>query len=133
MPVVDHVGVRKEFNRPREQGDRDPQQNNICNLCVPLGVVCLALLDEREVSVFQRAFSIAAVLALLATPVLASHCPKDVKAIDKALAKDHGLTAEQSAKVKGLRDRGEALHSNGKHGDSITELHEAMEILGISH
>lgn len=82
---------------------------------------------------FLRAFSIAAVLALLATPVLASHCPKDVKAIDKAVAKDHGLTAEQLAKVEGLRDKGAALHKNGKHGDSVKELHEAMEILGISH
>lgn len=82
---------------------------------------------------FQRTFAIAAVLAFLATPAWAAHCPKDVKAIDKVLAKDHGLTAEQLAQVKGLRDEGEALHKSGKHGDSIKELHEALKILGISH
>ncbi len=131
--AVDHVGVRKEFNRPREQRDRCQQQNSICNLCVTLGVVCLAPLDEREISMFPRIFSVAAVLALLATPVWAAHCPKDVKAIDRALAKDHGLTAEQLAEVKELRDEGETLHNNGKHGDSIKGLHEAMKILGISH
>ena len=36
-----------------------------------------------------RTLSLAAVLAFLATPVWAGHCPKDVKAIDAALAKDH--------------------------------------------
>ena len=80
-----------------------------------------------------RALSLAAVLAFLATPVWASHCPKDVKAIDAALAKDHGLTAEQSAQVKKLRDTGEAQHNSGKHGESIEELHRALEILGIPH
>ena len=81
----------------------------------------------------KRALSLATVLAFLATPAWASHCPKDVKAIDAALAKDHGLTTEQSAKVKKLRDTGEALHNSGKHGDSIKELHQALEILGIPH
>jgi hypothetical protein len=80
-----------------------------------------------------RILSLAAVLAFLASPTWAAHCPIDVKAIDAALAKDHGLTAEQVAKVKELRDKGEALHNSGKHGDSIKELHQAMEMLGISH
>ncbi len=82
---------------------------------------------------FQRTVAVAAVLAFLATPAWAAHCPKDVKAIDKALAKDHGLTATQLANVKKLRDEGDALHKNGKHGDSVKELHEAMKILGLSH
>ena len=81
----------------------------------------------------KRALSLATVLAFLTTPVWASHCPKDVKAIDAALAKDPRLTAEQSAKVKKLRDVGEAQHNSGKHADSIKELHQALEILGISH
>ena len=80
-----------------------------------------------------RTLSLAAILAFLATPVWAGHCPKDVKAIDAALAKDHGLTVEQSAKVKKLRDAGEAQHNSGKHSDAIKELHQALEILGISH
>ncbi len=81
----------------------------------------------------KRALSLATVLAFLTTPVWASHCPKDVKAIDAALAKDHSLTAEQSAKVKKLRDVGEAQHNSGKHADSIKELHQALKILGIAH
>jgi hypothetical protein len=80
-----------------------------------------------------RVLSLAAVLAVLAAPVWAAHCPVDVRAIDAALAKDHGLSAEQVAKVKDLRDKGEALHNSGKHGDSIKELHQAMEMLGIAH
>ncbi len=80
-----------------------------------------------------RTLSLAAVLAFLATPVWAGHCPKDVKAIDAALATEHGLTAAQSAKVMKLRDAGEAQHNSGKHSDSIKELHQALEILGISH
>ncbi len=81
----------------------------------------------------KRALSLAAVLAFLATPVWAAHCPKDVKAIDAALAKDHGLTDAQVTKVKNLRDVGEAQHNSGNHSDSIKELHQAMEILGIAH
>ena len=39
----------------------------------------------------------------------------------------------QMSKVKALRDKGLAEHNGGKHGDSLKSLHEAMEILGISH
>ena len=88
---------------------------------------------NREVSMLKRALSLAAVLAFLATPVWAAHCPKDVKAIDAALAKDHGLSTAQVAKVKKLRDVGEAQHNSGKHADSIKELHQALKILGIAH
>ena len=80
-----------------------------------------------------RTLSLAAVLAFLATPVWAGQCPKDVKAIDAALATDPGLPAAPSAPVKKLRDAGEAQHNSGKHSDSIKELHQALEILGISH
>ena len=68
----------------------------------------------------------------LGAPALASHCPKDVKAIDAAL-KTSTISGAQMSKVKALRDKGNAEHSGGKHGDSIKSLHEAMAILGISH
>jgi hypothetical protein len=78
-----------------------------------------------------------AVVAAFATgffiaPALASHCPRDVKAIDAAL-KMTKISDAQMSKVKALRDKGNAEHSGGKHGDSIKSLHEAMTILGIAH
>lgn len=77
---------------------------------------------------------LAAVFAIgaFATPALAAHCPKDVKAIDAAL-KMANLGGAQMSKVKELRDRGDAQHKGGKHGDAIGSLHEAMKILGIAH
>lgn len=70
----------------------------------------------------------AAVLALLATPALAAHCPKDVKAIDAALAKAK-LGDADKAKVKALRDEGESLHKSKKHKESVGKLSEAMRII----
>lgn len=78
------------------------------------------------------AAAIAAVL-LWATPALASHCPKDVKLIDEALAKDTMMDEAKMTQVKALRDEGDALHKAGKHGESIEALHEALKILGIEH
>ena len=62
-----------------------------------------------------------------ASPALAGHCPKDVKLIDAALAN------QSNPKAKALRDKGDALHKSGTHKESLAELHEAMEILGIKH
>ncbi len=85
---------------------------------------------------FKRTL-MAAVLALFASgflsaPALAAHCPRDVKAIDKAL-QTSTLGDAQMTKVKALRDKGDGEHSGGKHGDAINSLHEAMTILGIAH
>ena len=85
---------------------------------------------------FKRTL-LAAVLAVFAVgffgaPALAAHCPRDVKAIDKAL-ETSTLGAAQMTKVKALCEKGNAEHSGGKHGDSINSLHEAMTILGIAH
>ena len=76
-------------------------------------------------------------LAVLATgffsaTAMAAHCPKDVKAIDAAL-KTSTVSAAQMSEVKALRDKGDAEHKAGKHGDSINSLHQALEILGIAH
>ena len=76
----------------------------------------------------KRTFAAAAVLALLATPALASQCPKDIKAIDAALKAGKG--ADMKDKVKQMRDEGEALHKAGKHKESVARLAEALKLLG---
>lgn len=62
-----------------------------------------------------------------ASPALAGHCPKDVRLIDAALAQN------SNAEAKSLRDKGDALHKSGTHGDSLKALHQAMKILKIDH
>lgn len=62
-----------------------------------------------------------------ATPALASHCPKDAKKIEQSLA------SKDNAEAKALMEQGMALHSAGKHKESIDALHQAMQILGIEH
>ncbi len=81
---------------------------------------------------FARILSSLFVLALLASPAVAGHCPVDVKKIDKAI-ESADLSAADLAKVTSLRNEGDALHKAGNHGESLDALHEAMEILGIGH
>lgn len=70
-------------------------------------------------------------LMLASSAVFALHCPKDMKAIDAALAKNPNLSAAQLNDVKKYRAEGEALHKAGKHQDSVDTLAKAMKILGI--
>lgn len=70
-------------------------------------------------------------LSLAAAPAFAFHCPKDMKAIDDALAKKPNLSAAQMDEVKKFRADGEAMHKAGKHQDSVDTLAKAMKILGI--
>jgi hypothetical protein len=80
-----------------------------------------------------RTAGLAVVVAgLFSGAAMAAHCPVDVKAIDEAL-KTSTLSAAQMSEVKALRDKGDAEHKSGKHGDSINSLHKAMEMLGIAH
>ena len=83
----------------------------------------------------MRNGAVAAIAAVLlwATPALAAHCPKDVKLIDEALAKDTMMDEAKKAEVMALRDEGDALHKDGKHAESIEALHKALEMLGIAH
>jgi hypothetical protein len=74
----------------------------------------------------------AAVLALSA-PAFANHCPKDMAAIDAALAKSPKLSDTQMTQVKKLRAEGEELHKAGKHKESIEALQKAEDILQIPH
>ncbi len=75
----------------------------------------------------------AVVLVALSAPAFANHCPKDMAAIDAALAKNPNLSADQMAQVKKLRAEGEALHKAGKHQESIQTLQKAEDILNIPH
>ncbi len=74
-----------------------------------------------------------AVATMIATPALAGHCPKDMKAIDAALAKHPSLSSTQMTEVAQLRAEGERLHKGKDHGASLASLEKAMKILGIEH
>lgn len=74
---------------------------------------------------------LAAAILFASGAAFARHCPKDMKAIDEALAKKPKLTAEQMSEVKKQRAEGEALHKAGKHPESEETLAKAMKTLGI--
>ncbi|HSG74523.1 MAG TPA: hypothetical protein VLA30_00115 [Burkholderiales bacterium] len=71
------------------------------------------------------------VLALASASAFAFHCPKDMKKIDEAMAKNPSLSAQQMADVKKYRAEGEALHKAGNHQGSVDALAKAMKILSI--
>lgn len=79
----------------------------------------------------RRTLAAAAILAFLATPALAMHCPADMAKVDAALAGNPQLSAEQLAEVQRLRAEGEEYHKAGQHQESVDTLAKAMEILGI--
>jgi hypothetical protein len=79
----------------------------------------------------KRSFALAAALLFTAGTALAFHCPKDMKEIDDALAKNPKLTDAQMKEVKQLRADGEADHKAGKHQESIDKLAKAKAILGL--
>lgn len=62
-----------------------------------------------------------------AGPAFAGHCPKDIQAIDAALAE------QNNPEAKALRDEGQQLHEAGNHEESLAALHQAMDILGLEH
>ena len=78
-----------------------------------------------------RSIVVALSLALASSGAFAFHCPKDMKAIDDAMAKNPKLSAAQMDDVKKFRAEGETLHKAGKHQDSIDTLAKAMKILGM--
>ena len=79
----------------------------------------------------RQLFLTAMVLVAFAGPAVAFHCPRDMAAIDAALAKNPSLTTEQMTEVTTRRAEGEKLHKAGKHQESVDTLAKAMEILGI--
>lgn len=79
----------------------------------------------------KRTLAFAAALMFAAGSALAMHCPKDMKAIDEALAKNPKLSEADMKTVKAARAKGEELHKAGKHQESVDELGKAMKILKI--
>ena len=79
----------------------------------------------------KRMLTLATALLFASGTALAMHCPKDMKAIDEALAKNPKLTEAQMKDVKASRAKGEELHKAGKHQESVDELGKAMKILKI--
>ena len=77
---------------------------------------------------FIRTVAAAAVLVLLSAPTNAFYCPKQGKSIDKALSAA-GLSADQQAEVKKLRDQGMSLHGSGDHKGAVTSLAKATRII----
>ena len=81
----------------------------------------------------KTTLGLAAAMIFASGAALAAHCPKDMKAIDEALAKNPKLSADQMAEVKKLRASGEAAHKAGKHKESTDQLEKAMDMLGVGH
>lgn len=79
----------------------------------------------------KRNLVLALALMLASGMASASHCPKDMKAIDAALDAEPKLSADQLAEVKKLRAEGEALHKAGRHKESEDALAKGMKILNI--
>ena len=78
-----------------------------------------------------RSIVVALSLALASSGAFAFHCPKEMKAIDDALAKNPKLSEAQMTDVKKFRAEGESLHKGGKHQDSLDTLEKAKKILGV--
>jgi len=70
-------------------------------------------------------------LLAVSLPAFAGSCPKDMKAIDAALATGPSISASDMERVKSLRAEGEKMHKSGMHGDSVSTLHTAKKLLGI--
>jgi hypothetical protein len=70
------------------------------------------------------------VLALSVGSVFAHGCPGEMKAIDAKLPSAK-LDAAQMTKVKELRAKGEQMHKDGKHAESMAALGEAKKMIGL--
>jgi hypothetical protein len=70
------------------------------------------------------------VFAVATGSVFAHGCPGEMKAIDAKLPSVK-LADAQMSKVKELRARGEQLHKEGKHSESMAALGEAKKLLGL--
>jgi hypothetical protein len=75
---------------------------------------------------------LAVLFAFASGTAFAGHCPKEMKSIDDALAKNPKLTEAQMKDVKKHRAEGETLHKAGKHAESLAELAKAQKTLGIT-
>jgi hypothetical protein len=72
----------------------------------------------------------AALVAALATPALATHCPTLMKKIDDAMATTQVDEATKTT-VMALYEKGKAEHAAGDHAASEADLNEALKLLGM--
>jgi len=79
----------------------------------------------------KRTLALGVSLLFAAGTAMAFHCPKDMKQIDEALAKNPKLTEAQMKEVKEQRAKGEEAHKAGKHQEAVDELAKAKKTLGI--
>ncbi len=70
------------------------------------------------------------VLAISMSSAFAHGCPGEMKAIDAKLPSVK-LDQSQMSKVTDLRAKGEQLHKEGKHTESMAALAEAKKLLGM--
>ena len=76
----------------------------------------------------MKSLLIAAFLLVASSSAFAGTCPMKIGLIEKAISAGNIKNAEQ---VRALRDKGEALHISGDHGDSVAILEKAMKLGGI--
>lgn len=79
----------------------------------------------------KRSLLTAALVAAFAAPAYANSCPRHMKAIDEALARNPSLSPQQLMEIRSLRASGEELHKAGKHDESVATLTKAEVMLGI--
>ncbi|EON92473.1 hypothetical protein MARLIPOL_06969 [Marinobacter lipolyticus SM19] len=63
----------------------------------------------------------------LAGTVAASQCPALVAKVDSQLESAQ-LDSATASNIKALRDQGQTLHEQGKHGESVRVLKEALSM-----
>lgn len=73
---------------------------------------------------------IAVIFALSSGVALAHGCPGEMRVIDAKLSWST-LTEPQMSTVKSLRIKGEQLHKDGQHSESMAALAEAKKLLGL--
>lgn len=72
------------------------------------------------------------IVLALASPAYAFHCPKDIKAIEKALDSKQTvakLSDKQKKQVVKLTTTGKELHEKGDHAKAVSVLSQAMRII----
>ena len=73
---------------------------------------------------------IAVLFAFSVGSAFANGCPGEMKAIDAKMPSAN-LAAPAMSKVKELRAKGEQMHKDGKHAESMATLGEAKKLLGL--
>ena len=78
----------------------------------------------------MKKLALMASLMVSSSLAMAHGCPGEMKAID-AKQPAAKLSDAQMSKVKELRAKGEQLHKDGKHTESMAALAEAKKLLGL--